>query len=84
MTRVINEALLSGESAPADTRMLPFFKLAAHWSLPGVDSEILVPRNTYTHQAKWQEKAIKLACMFKHHFIHFTDLANGMDIVEAG
>ena len=40
---------------------LPIFNLAIPKSIPGVDSAILDPRDTYADKAQWQSKAEDLA-----------------------
>ena len=43
---------------------LPIFDLAIPKALPGVDSAILDPRDTYADKAQWQAKAEDLAGRF--------------------
>ena len=55
-TRGIIDAILSGEIDKAETVTLPIFDLAMPTALPGVNPEILDPRNTYASLEQWQEK----------------------------
>lgn len=43
---------------------LPIFNLAIPKALPGVDSAILDPRDTYADKAQWEAKAKDLAGRF--------------------
>ena len=46
-TRAIIDAILNGSLDNAETFTLPMFNLAIPTELPGVDTKILDPRNTY-------------------------------------
>ncbi|MDO8864088.1 phosphoenolpyruvate carboxykinase (ATP) [Haliea sp. E1-2-M8] len=83
-TRAIIDAILSGELAQADTQTLPYFQLSIPRSLTGVDSGILDPQKTYKNPDEWDRRAHKLASMFRHNFVQFTDTASGRDLVAAG
>lgn len=83
-TRAIINAILNDELAQAETVTLPVFNLAMPLALPGVDSAILDPRNTYADAAKWEEKARALAQLFITNFDKYTDTAAGAALVSAG
>lgn len=83
-TRAIIDSILNGEIDKAETVTLPIFDLAMPVTLPGVDSTILDPRNTYSHLAQWEEKARDLAQRFINNFDKYTDNAIGKALVEAG
>jgi phosphoenolpyruvate carboxykinase (ATP) len=53
-------------------------------SLPGVDAEILDPRDTYADPAEWDKKAKDLAELFIQNFEQYTDNEAGKKLVEAG
>lgn len=55
-TRAIIDAILSGEIDNAETFTLPIFDLAVPTALPGVNPDILDPRDTYASKEQWQEK----------------------------
>lgn len=55
-TRAIIDAILNGSLDNAETFTLPMFNLAIPTELPGVDTKILDPRNTYASPEQWQEK----------------------------
>lgn len=83
-TRAIINAILSGEIAHAQTATLPVFNLEMPHSLPGVDSTLLDPRNSYPSEAAWEEKARDLARRFITNFDKFTDTPAGEALVQAG
>src|SRR5690606_21220657 len=83
-TRAIIDAILSGEIENANTLQLPYFDLAVPTALPGVDSGILNPKDTYADPAQWDEKARHLAAMFVENFTRFTDNDRGKALVAAG
>jgi phosphoenolpyruvate carboxykinase (ATP) len=83
-TRAIINAILSDEIAGAETITLPIFNLTVPLALPGVDSAILDPRNTYADAARWEEKARDLAQLFITNFDKYTDTAAGAALVSAG
>ncbi len=83
-TRGIIDAILSGAIDQAETFVLPIFNVAVPKTLPGVDTNILDPRNTYADQAEWDKKAKDLAGRFVTNFEKFTDTAAGKALVSAG
>ncbi|MBD8163773.1 phosphoenolpyruvate carboxykinase (ATP) [Erwinia persicina] len=83
-TRAIINAILSGDIGHADTVTLPIFNLEIPLSLPGVDSALLDPRNTYADEAQWESKARDLAQRFITNFDKFTDTKAGAALVKAG
>ncbi|STG50748.1 phosphoenolpyruvate carboxykinase [Escherichia coli] len=83
-TRAIIDAILNGSLDNAETFTLPMFNLAIPTELPGVDTRILDPRNTYASPEQWQEKAETLAKLFIDNFDKYTDTPAGAALVEAG
>lgn len=83
-TRGIINAILDGSIEKADTKNIPVFNLEAPTSLPGVDSNILDPRDTYDNVDEWNEKANKLAGLFVKNFEKYTDSEEGKKLVAAG
>ncbi len=57
------------------------FNLAIPTELPGVDTKILYPRNTYASPEQWQEKAETLAKPFIDNFDKYTDTPAGAALV---
>ena len=83
-TRGIIDAILDGSIEKADTKMIPFFNFAVPTELPGVDTNILDPRNTYAEAAQWEEKAKDLASRFIKNFAKYEGNEAGKALVAAG
>ncbi len=83
-TRGIIDAILDGSIDTAATKHVPIFNLEVPTSLPGVDPEILDPRDTYTDPLQWESKAEDLAQRFVKNFAKYTDTAEGESLVAAG
>ncbi len=83
-TRGIIDAILNGSILTAPTKQIPIFDLTVPTELPGVDPNILDPRDTYTDSAIWTEKATKLAEMFIKNFSKFENNEAGKALVAAG
>jgi len=83
-TRAIIDAILNGSLDEAPTTQLPVFNLAVPVEVSGVDSAILDPRNTYSDQLEWFNKANHLADLFIQNFANFTDTPEGAALVKAG
>ncbi len=83
-TRGIIDAILDGSIEKAQTKQIPLFDLTVPLALPGVDSNILDPRDTYADQAEWNNKAENLAQLFIDNFDRYTDKQQGKELVSAG
>lgn len=83
-TRAIINAILDGSIEKADTKMIPIFNLEVPTALPGVNPDILDPRDTYENTNEWVEKANKLANLFIKNFEQYTDNEEGKTLVAAG
>ena len=83
-TRGIIDAILDGSILKAETKEIPYFNLAVPTALPGVDTGILDPRDTYEDAAQWDEKAKDLAARFVKNFVKYTGNDAGKALVEAG
>jgi len=83
-TRGIIDAILDGSIEKAETKILPVFNLEIPTALPGVDSKILDPRDTYTDPKEWDKKANDLASLFIKNFEQYTDNDEGKGLVAAG
>ena len=83
-TRGIIDAILDGSILKAETKTIPYFGFAVPTALPGVDSGILDPRDTYADAAQWEEKARDLAGRFIKNFVKYTTNEAGKALVEAG
>ncbi|MBR2595253.1 MAG: phosphoenolpyruvate carboxykinase (ATP) [Solobacterium sp.] len=83
-TRGIIDAILNGEVLKAPTKKIPYFDFEVPTELPGVDSGILDPRDTYADPAEWEEKAKDLAGRFIKNFHKYETNEKGKALVEAG
>ncbi len=83
-TRGIIDAILDGSILKADTKEIPYFNLAVPTALPGVDTGILDPRDTYADATEWDAKAKDLASRFEKNFKKYTGNDAGKALVEAG
>ena len=83
-TRGIIDAILDGSIEKAETKTIPYFNFEVPTELPGVDTNILDPRNTYADAAEWEVKAKDLADRFIKNFVKFTGNDAGKALVAAG
>ena len=83
-TRGIIDAILNGDILNAPTKKLPHFNFEVPTELPGVDSKILDPRDTYANVADWEEKAKDLAGRFVKNFAKYESNEAGKALVAAG
>ena len=83
-TRGIIDAILNGDVNKAPTKMIPFFNFEVPTELPGVDSGILDPRDTYADVSVWNEKAKDLAGRFIKNFHKYETNPAGKALVAAG
>ena len=83
-TRGIIDAILDGSIDKAPTKVIPYFDFVVPTELPGVDPNILDPRDTYECACKWEEKAKDLAGRFIKNFAKFTGNEAGKALVAAG
>lgn len=83
-TRAIIDNILDDSIDKAETKVLPIFNLEIPLALPGVDTGILDPRDTYEDASEWQTKAENLARLFIDNFEDFTDNEEGRSLVASG
>ena len=83
-TRGIIDAILDGSIDKAPTKVIPFFNFVVPTELPGVDPNILDPRDTYAEAARWEEKAKDLAARFIKNFAKYEGNEAGKALVAAG
>ena len=83
-TRGIIDAILDGSIETAPTKKIPYFDFEVPTALPGVDPNILDPRDTYTDKNAWEEKAKDLSSRFIKNFEKFTTNEAGKALVAAG
>ena len=83
-TRGIIDAILDGSILKAETKTIPYFNFEVPTALPGVDTNILDPRNTYADASEWDAKAQDLAQRFVKNFVKYTGNDAGKALVAAG
>ena len=83
-TRGIIDAILNGDILNAETKTIPYFNFEVPTALPGVDTGILDPRDTYADAADWDAKAKDLAQRFVKNFAKYESNADGKALVAAG
>ena len=83
-TRGIIDAILDGSIDKAETKNIPMFNFCVPTALPGVDTNILDPRNTYADPSQWDIKAKDLAARFNKNFVKYTTNEAGKALVAAG
>lgn len=83
-TRGIIDAILNGDILNAPTKKIPFFNFEVPTELPGVDTNILDPRDTYADASEWEVKAKDLAQRFVKNFAKYEGNEAGKALVAAG
>ncbi|MCR5427048.1 MAG: phosphoenolpyruvate carboxykinase (ATP) [Lachnospiraceae bacterium] len=83
-TRGIIDAILNGDIKNAPTKKIPYFDFEVPTELPGVDTGILDPRDTYADPTEWENKAKDLASRFQKNFVKYTGNEAGKALVSAG
>lgn len=83
-TRGIIDAILGGAIVNAPTKKLPYFNVDIPTELPGVDTNILDPRDTYADASEWETKAKDLAERFIKNFVKYTGNDAGKALISAG
>lgn len=83
-TRGIIDAILSGAIKTVPTKTIPYFNFEVPTELPGVDSHILDPRDTYQDAKVWEDKTKDLAGRFVKNFAKYTTNDAGKSLVSAG
>lgn len=81
-TRAMVSAALSGKLDGVEFAQHPIFRVLVPTSVPGVPSEILDPRNTWSDGNAYDEKARDLANKFRANFRQFSGVP--AEIAEAG
>lgn len=68
LTRALLNAALNGQLDDVETEVHPIFKLRMPTRCPGVPSEVLNPRNTWTDKDAYDAAALKLRDLFRDNF----------------
>lgn len=83
-TRGIIDAILNGDILDAPTKNIPIFNLEVPTELPGVDTNVLDPRDTYADASEWDAKAKDLAERFVKNFAKYESNEAGKALVSSG
>ena len=83
-TRGIIDAILNGSINKVPTKRISIFDFEVPTELPGVDTKILDPRDTYQNPSVWDEKAHDLASRFIKNFHKYESNETGKALVKAG
>ena len=83
-TRKIISAILDGTLDKAEYEELAPFGLKIPKEIPGVETVILNPRNTWKYESAYNKQADMLAEKFIENFNKFTDTDEGERLVAAG
>src|SRR5260221_7964303 len=70
-TRALLAAALDGSLANVEMRIDPHFRFRVPVAVPGVDTKILNPRDTWADKAAYDAQARKLVTMFRDNFRKF-------------
>ena len=73
-TRAMVDAIHSGKLADAPTQEDPVFRIATITDCPGVPSELLIPKRTWTNASEFDTTANKLAQLFNSNFEKYADV----------
>ncbi len=83
VTRALLNAALSGELKNQTMRVDPVFGFKVPVMLPGIDSRLMTPRDTWADPAQYDATAAKLAGMFAKNFAKFEPYVDA-DVLRAG
>ena len=72
-TRRMVRAAIAGELDTAASKVDPVFGLAVPERIEGVPDELLTPRRTWSDPVAYDERAVRLAGMFRDNFEQFAD-----------
>lgn len=84
VTRNIIHAILNGTINQVETELMPVFKLTIPKYLPGIDNNLLNPRNAWADKNAYDEQAKNLAKKFVENFKTFTDNEEGKYLENFG
>jgi phosphoenolpyruvate carboxykinase (ATP) len=82
-TRAIVDAIHSGVLSKAKTQRDPVFGLQTVSEVPGVPTEILNPRHTWTDKSAYDQSAKRLAELFRSNFVKYEGSV-GAEVIAAG
>lgn len=83
-TRNIISAILNGSVSNTLYKEIPVFNLSVPDNIPGVDNNLLDPRNNWDSEKEWLEAANKLAQLFVNNFKQYSTTEAGKLLAFAG
>jgi phosphoenolpyruvate carboxykinase (ATP) len=83
-TRACVNAILDGSIEKMEFDLTPWFRLKIPKALPGVDTNILNPRNAWSDKDLFDATAVKLAGMFVENFKKYKQSGADFDYTQAG
>lgn len=83
-TRNIISAILNGSVSKTLYKEIPVFNLSVPDNIPGVDNNLLDPRNNWDSEKEWLEAANKLAQLFVNNFKQYSTTEAGKLLAFAG
>lgn len=83
-TRAIINAILNGDIEKSTTKRIPIVNLNVPETLPGVDSSILDPRNSYEKVEDWVVKARSLAKRYNDNFVQYANTDSARELIKHG
>lgn len=83
ITRALLSAALSGHLNKVECYKDPIFNVWVPKECPGVDSNVMVPRETWKDKAAYDKKARELAALFNKNFEQYKEFATE-EIVASG
>jgi phosphoenolpyruvate carboxykinase (ATP) len=83
-TRKIIDAILNGDLDSVEYELLPIFNLRIPKSIPGINNNILNPRNIWRKPEEWDGAARSLADRFIENFENFADTEETRNLISSG
>jgi len=83
-TRACINAILDGSINSVEFDQTRWFRLSIPKTLPGVDEQLLNPRNSWADKARFDNTANKLAGMFIENFKKYVTDGDDFDYTQAG
>jgi phosphoenolpyruvate carboxykinase (ATP) len=83
-TRKIIDAILNGQLDNVEYELLPVFNLMIPKEVPGINNNILNPRNIWENPGEWDEAARSLALKFIKNFESFADTTETRNLIASG
>jgi phosphoenolpyruvate carboxykinase (ATP) len=83
-TRKIIDAILNGQLDNVECELLPVFNLRIPKKVPGINANILNPRNIWRNPEEWDDASRSLALKFIKNFESFADTAETRNLTACG